>query len=188
VVVYPPVDVDRFAPVPEKEVGDYYLFVSRLVGYKKCDLVIESFNDLKLPLKIIGQGPEKKNLQKMANDNIEFLGFLSDAEIKEYYSKARAFVFAAEEDFGIVAVEAMASGRPVIAFGRGGATETVVDGKTGVLFPEQTPQCLIDAVKNFKPENYKSSEIRQHALAFSAERFRKEFKAEIDRIIQNHKI
>lgn len=184
-VIYPPVDVDKFKPTDKKNIKDYYLFVSRLVGYKKCDLVIEAFNDLGLPLKIIGRGPEKKFLEKNANKNIEFLGYLTDEEIKKYYAEAKAFVFAAEEDFGIVPVEAMAAGRPVIAYGRGGATESIIDGVTGLFFHEQTPQCLINAIKNFNPDDYNPNKIREHALKFSAEKFRAEFKKMVEEILEN---
>lgn len=187
VVVYPPVDVEKFQPTSEKNIKDYFLFVSRLVSYKKCDLVVEAFNDLKLPLKIIGRGPEKANLVKKARGNIEFLGYLSDAEIKKYYAEAKAFIFAAEEDFGIVPVEAMASGRPVIAYSKGGVAESVVEGVSGVFFDEQTPQCLISAVKNFKPEKFDSKKIREHSMSFSSERFLKEFKAKVDEAIKSYK-
>lgn len=186
-VIYPPVDIDRFKIVEPKEVKDYYLFVSRLVGYKKCDLVIDAFNDLDLPLKIIGNGPDKKNLQRKAKSNIEFLGFLSDAELVNYYSEAKAFVFAAEEDFGIVPVEAMASGRPVIAFGRGGATETVVEGVTGTFFKEQTKESLTATIKRFNPENYDPKQIRQRAEKFSQEIFRNELKSYIEKCLIDYK-
>lgn len=183
-VIYPPVNVNKFSPAKNpKDIKDYYLFVSRLIGYKKCDLVIEAFNKLELPLKIIGRGPEKKQLQKMAKSNIEFLGYLSDEEMKKYYREAKAFVFAAEEDFGIVPVEAMAAGRPVIAYGKGGAAETVVDGRTGLLFYKQSAESLVEAVKKFKPEKYKVSDIRHQAERFSEERFRKEFKKAVEKII-----
>lgn len=185
IVVYPPVDVDKFKPTSPDKVQDYFLFVSRLVDYKRCDLVVEAFNDLGLPLKIIGQGPEKAKLQKISKSNIEFLGYLSDDEMKKYYCEAKAFVFAAEEDFGIVPIEAMAAGRPVIAYGAGGVLETVVPGLTGVLFDEQTPQCLIDAVKNLKSENFDSKKIRQHAMKFSVENFKKEFSSVVDNILKN---
>lgn len=183
IVVYPPVDVDRFKIAPSKDVKDYFLFVSRLIGYKKCDLVIDAFNDLGLPLKIIGTGPDKPLLQKKAKKNIEFLGFLSDEEIKNYYSEAKAFIFPAEEDFGIVPVEAMASGRPVIAFNGGGAKETVIDGLTGTFFDEQTPQCLIDCVKKFDAEKYDSEKIRNHSLKFSADKFRTNFTEQVEKIL-----
>ncbi len=172
-VIYPPVNVDDFKPAKHNDIKDYYLFVSRLVNYKKCDLVIDAFNDLKLPLKVIGRGPELNNLQKKASRNIEFLGYLPDEEIKKYYREAKAFVFAAEEDFGIVPVEAMASGVPVIAYKEGGTSESVIDGETGILFPEQTPQCLIDTVKNFDRSKYSPEKIRKQAEKFSAEIFKK---------------
>lgn len=183
-VIYPPVNVDRFTLNAQEKIQDYYLFVSRLVGYKKSDIVIEAFNKLKLPLKIIGSGPEKKKLMKAAKSNIEFLGFLSDSELKRYYAQARAFIFAAEEDFGIVPVEAMASGRPVIAYGRGGATETVLEGKTGLFFDKQDPESLIKAVKKFDPNNFDSKIIRRQAEKFSSQRFKREFKEEVENIIR----
>lgn len=187
IVIYPPVDVDRFELTDAKNVKDYYLFVSRLVDYKKCDLVIEAFNDLKLPLIVIGRGPDKKRLEAMAKPNIKFMGFLSDNEIKKYYAEAKAFIFAAEEDFGIVPVEAMASGRPVIAYSGGGVAESVIEGVTGTFFHEQTPQCLIDAVKKFNPAEYNPTKIREHAQKFSAARFQKELKEAVDKIMQDKK-
>ncbi len=187
IVVYPPVNVENFYVAEKKDIKDYYLFVSRLINYKKCDLVIDAFNDLKLPLKIIGTGPDEQLLKKRAKSNIEFLGFISDESMKKYYAEAKAFIFPAEEDFGIVPVEAMSAGRPVIAFQNGGAAETVVEGVTGTFFAEQTPQCLIDAVKNFDPEKFNSETIRRHAEKFSLERFKKEFKETVENIIKNHR-
>jgi len=187
VVVYPPVDIESFKIAPKEDVKDYYLFVSRLVNYKKCDLVIEAFNDLGLPLKVIGIGHDKAMLQKMAKNNVEFLGYLSDEDMKKYYSEAKAFIFPAEEDFGIVPVEAMASGRPVIAYRKGGAAETVVEGVTGTFFDEHTPQCLIDTVKNFDANVYDSVKIREHSTKFSKDRFKKEFVGVIEKIIREHK-
>lgn len=187
VVVYPPVDIDRFKVAEPKKIKDYFLFVSRLISYKKCDLIVEAFNDLKLPLKIIGQGPELKRLKRMAGPNIEFLGFLSDEELNNYYSEALAFVFAAEEDFGIVSVEAMASGRPVIAFRKGGATESVIEGETGEFFDEQTPQCLISLIKTFDFQKYDPKKIRIQAEKFSAERFKKEFTQTVEKILKGSK-
>lgn len=175
VVVYPPVDISKFSVLEKESVKDYYLYVSRLVNYKKCDLIIEAFNKLGLPLKIIGNGPEKKYLQSIAKKNIEFLGFLSDDEIIKYYSEAKAFVFAAEEDFGIVPVEAMASGRPVIAFKKGGVAESVVDKETGILFEEQTADSLIEAINKFNSIEFDSKTIRTQAGKFSTEEFKKNF-------------
>jgi len=185
-VVYPCVDVDRFEPAKSEEIEDYFLFVSRLVNYKRCDIVVEAFNKLGLPLKVIGRGPEKDKLVKSARSNIEFLGFVTDQDMKKYYERAKAFIFAAEEDFGIVPVEAMAAGRPVIAFGKGGVTESVVGGKTGEFFAEQTAESLIAAVKNFDPKKYDSSVIRQHAEKFSKENFKKEFKVKIENFVESY--
>ena len=173
-VIYPPVDTSFFKP--SDKIGDYYLIVSRLIPYKKVDLVIQSFNDLKIPLKIIGKGPEYDKLKKMANSNIEFLGSLTDGEVKEYYSHALAFIAPQEEDFGITPVEAMASGRPVIAYNKGGLKETVVEGLTGTFFNEQTPQCLIDVIQKFNPKKYNQNLIRQHALKFDTVVFKRRFK------------
>jgi len=186
IVVYPPVDINAYEPGKPKDVKDYFLFVSRLVQYKKCDLVIDAFNDLGLPLKVIGRGPDKESLQRKAKSNIEFLGYLSNKEMKKYYQEAKAFVFAAEEDFGIVPVEAMACGRPVIAYGVGGVSETVIDGVTGMFFMEQTPQCLIEAVKNFDSNKYDAKKIRNQAEKFSNEVFRKNYIEAIESILEKH--
>jgi len=185
-VIYPGVDTEKFTVGDATDVKDYYLFVSRLVDYKRCDVVVEAFNKLKVPLKIIGRGPEREKLIKMANDNIEFLGYLSDEDMKKYYREAKAFIFAAEEDFGIVPVEAMACGRPVIAFGKGGATESVIENITGTFFKEQTSESLIDAVNNFDPSKFDPEVIRKHAEKFSIDRFKKEFLNYLENTI-NHK-
>lgn len=186
VAVYPPVNVDRFKISRADKIKDYYLFVSRIVGYKRCDIVVEAFNKLGLPLKIIGSGPEKKRLQKMAKKNIEFLGFLSDDELKKYYGEAKAFIFAAEEDFGIVPVEAMSAGRPVIAFGRGGVKETVVPGVTGEFFEKQSAESLIEIVKAFNPKKYDPETIKKQAEKFSEERFKKEFRETVRRMVEEY--
>lgn len=185
-VIYPPVEIDRFKIAATEELKDYYLFVSRLVDYKKCDIVIQAFNTLGLPLKIVGSGPQKRQLRKMAKSNIEFLGFVSDQDIIKYYSEAKAFIFAAEEDFGIVPVEAMASGRPIIAYGEGGASETIIAGKTGEFFYEQTPKAIIEAVKQFDATKYDPVIIRQRAEEFSKSKFKTEFKSKIDEIIEDY--
>jgi len=182
-VIYPGVDVDKFTAGKLDDVKDYFLFVSRLVDYKRCDIVIEAFNKLKLPLKIIGRGPEKNKLMKMADSNIEFLGFLSDNDMKKYYREAKAFIFAAEEDFGIVPVEAMASGRPVIAFGKGGTTESVVDGVSGMFFHEQTAESLVEAITKFDVKKYDSNIIRKHAEKFSVPRFKQELTDYIEHVL-----
>ncbi|OQB05718.1 MAG: GDP-mannose-dependent alpha-(1-6)-phosphatidylinositol monomannoside mannosyltransferase [bacterium ADurb.Bin212] len=185
-VVYPPVNIDKFQPVKNPK-ADYYLFVSRLIRYKKADLVIEAFNVLGDELRIIGAGPEEGSLRKIAKGNIKFLGKISDEELTDQYSNARAFIFPAEEDFGIVPVEAMASGRPVIAYNRGGASETVVQGVTGELFKEQTRDEIIDAVKAFNPDKYDIEAIRNRAENFSEQKFKKNFKDSVSNFVSEHR-
>ncbi len=171
-VIYPPVNVEFFDL--DKEVGDYYLITSAFVPYKRIDLAIAAFNKLGFPLKIIGEGPCEKQLRQMAGANIEFLGYQEGEELKHYYSRCKALIFPGEEDFGITPLEAQASGRPVIAFGKGGALETVIPinaehtPPTGIFFYHQTVESLIDAVKCFeKIENeFDSKKIREHTFQF----------------------
>jgi glycosyltransferase involved in cell wall biosynthesis len=179
-VVYPPVDVDEFSVSDTRE--KYFITVSRLVPYKRIDIAVEAFNRLGLPLLIIGEGPGMKQLKAMAGKNITFLGHLPADEMKAYLQKARAFVFSAEEDFGIVNVEAQACGVPVIAYGRGGALETVLHGKTGMFFHKQTPESLIEAVNAFlaKEDTFDPRTIRRNAENFPRSRFEAEFKAFVD--------
>lgn len=183
-VIYPPVNVEQFTSGDISNVKDYFLYVSRLVDYKRCDIVVEAFNKLGLSLKIVGKGPAEKQLKKIASKNIVFLGHISDKEMKKYYAEAKALVFAAEEDFGIVPVEAMACGRPVIAYKRGGAVETVVEGVSGTFFNQQTSQSIVEVVSKFDHTKYDPAEIRRHAEKFSAERFKQEILAEIKRILE----
>lgn len=172
-VIYPPTETDKF--YLSKDIGDYFLLISRFRPYKKIDLAIQAFNKLKIPLKIIGSG-EDEGLRKMAKSNIEFLGIVSDEEKARYLSHCRAFIFPQEEDFGLTAVEAMASGRPVIAYRAGGALETVVEGITGKFFDEQNWQSLAEAVIKFNADDFNPEIIRQHALKFSQDNFQKNFK------------
>lgn len=182
-VIFPPVNTHLYSISEEDR--NYYLIVSRLVTYKKIDLAVEAFNKLGLPLVIIGDGPEKDKLQKCAKDNIKFLGRLSDKEIKEYYSKCKAFIFPGEEDFGITPVECQASGRPVIAYGRGGALDTVLENKTGLFFKNQTSESLIDAVKKFEESGveYTKEQIKKYSEKFSVDRFKDKFLDFISTII-----
>lgn len=176
-VIYPPVAVDEFKFSDKKE--DYYLAVSQLISYKRIDLAIEAFNKLGKKLIIIGDGPERKRLKRMAGKNIEFMGWQEDKILKEYYSGARAFVFPGEEDFGITSVEAQASGTPVIGYGKGGLLETVVDGVTGVLFYEQSAKALAEAVGKFEKieDGMDSHRIRENAKKFDYSVFENNIRA-----------
>jgi len=174
-VIYPPVEANKFGI--SRELDDYYLIVGRQTGYKRTDIAIEAFNHLGLPLKIIGAGPALRKWMLKARKNIEFLGRVSDKDVQRYMSCCQALIFPQEEDAGIVPLEVMASGRPVIAYRAGGATETVKDGITGVFFDRQTPQSLIKAVKKFRNINWKSHIIREHALKFDASVFRNKIKS-----------
>lgn len=163
-VIHPPVDTTRFQ-VTEPQGGEY-LVLSALVPYKRVDIAIEAANAASLPLRIIGDGPERRRLQRLAGPTVRFDGWLSDAEVERAYAACRALLFPGEEDFGIVPVEAMASGRPVIAYGRGGATETVVEGVSGVLFEEQTAASLLAAIRRFETLSFDARHLRSHAERF----------------------
>jgi glycosyltransferase involved in cell wall biosynthesis len=169
-VIMPPVSCEKYS-VSKKNDG-YFLMVGRLMAYKRFDLAIQVFNAIEKPLKIVGDGPERKRLQKMAKNNIEFLGLVSDYKLPELYSKAEALIFPQEEDFGLVPLEAMASGRPVIAYRAGGALETVVDGVTGVFFDEQTEISMALAIGKYYETNFDSEIIRSHALNFDKKIFK----------------
>lgn len=173
-VIHPPVNIENFHVADKTE--DYYLLIGRALPYKRFDIVIKAFNDLGFPLKIIGKGPEIKQLKKIASDNIEFLGYLNDKEVAAFYSKAKALIFPSEEDFGIIPLEAMASGRPVIAYRGGGTLETIVENETGTFFNEQNPQAIIAAVKNFNAESFDPQKIRQYAESFDKEIFKRNIK------------
>lgn len=176
-IIYPPLDIEKWKMPQRKKRENYFLVVSRLdFGYKKVDLAVEAFNQLGLPLKIIGAGSQMGKLKKIARKNIEFLGQLTDRELLGYYQGCQAVIFPQEEDFGLVPLEAQASGRPVIAYRGGGALETVIDGRTGLFFASQTPEALIKAVKRFEASQFKPQVCRQNAVRFSQERFKKEIK------------
>lgn len=184
-VIYPPVETGNFYLADQ--LNHYYLTGGRLVPYKRFDIVVQAFNKLGIPLKIFGAGPEEDKLKKMAKPHIEFLGKVSDQKKAELYSHALAFINPQEEDFGITAVEAMASGRPVIAYQVGGALETVVPGVTGEFFDEQTWESLGEAVIRFKPENYNPQKIREQAERFSLEQFKKRLTDFIEKTYQEFK-
>lgn len=170
-VIYPPVSVQKnILSVPTE--GSYYLVVSRLVSYKRVDLAVQAFNQLNLPLLVVGEGPEKKNLEKQAKSNIRFVGRASDEEIAEYYQQCKAFIFPGEEDFGITPVEAQSYGKPVIAYGQGGALETVIDGVTGIFFREHTAEALLDAIKKAEEISFDINNLHQNALRFDEDVFK----------------
>lgn len=179
-VIYPPVDVDKFTIKTDKE--EFYLTASRMVPYKKIDLIVEAFSQTDKKLVVIGTGPDLNKIKAKAGKNIELLGFQSDEVLLDHMQRAKAFVFAAEEDFGIIPVEAQACGTPVICFGRGGAKETVVDGTTGVHFHEQSVASLIEALKAFEKvcDQFDPEKIRQNALRFSKQRFENEIKSYVE--------
>ena len=155
--------------------SDYFLVVSRLVPYKRVDLAVKVFNRLKLPLVIVGTGSEKLKLRLMAGKNIKFVGEVTNSELVDYYQGAKALIMPQEEDFGIVSVEAQALGVPVIAYRKGGAKETVIEGKTGVLFDRQTPESLIAAIERFDKMVFNRRELVNNAEKFSQEKFKNEF-------------
>jgi glycosyltransferase involved in cell wall biosynthesis len=170
-VVYPPVDVDYFTPAATPAAGDYDLIVSALVPYKRVDLAVRAYARLGWPLKIVGAGTGFTALRALAGPQTEFLGWRSDAEIRELYRGCRLLVFPGEEDFGIVPVEAQACGKPVVAFGRGGATESVAEGISGVFFPEQTEAALLAAVETAAGRTWDAAAIRRQAERFSPQAF-----------------
>jgi len=180
-VIYPPVDVNAFEPYEHKE--DFYVTMSRLVPYKRIDLLVDAFAAMpEKELVVIGDGPEMERLAARAAPNVTMLGFQPFESVKHYLQRARAFLFAAEEDFGIAPLEAQACGTPVIAYAKGGALETVRPGETGLFFTEQTVESIVDAVDRFEVARpYLSTEqMSANARRFSVERFREEFRALIE--------
>jgi glycosyltransferase involved in cell wall biosynthesis len=185
-VIYPPCDIDRFQITPV--INDYYLFVGRLVAYKHAHIAVESFNRSGKRFKVVGDGPDRNRLKSMAKSNVEILGWVSDDELASLYAGCKALIFPAEEDLGIVPIEAQASGRPVIAFGKGGALETVVPEKTGLYFYEQTPEALNEAVDLFetKFETFDPQEIRNNAERFNKRRFQQELAQYVAGCLNEH--
>jgi glycosyltransferase involved in cell wall biosynthesis len=183
-VIHPPVDVDRFSVVADKE--DFYVTLSRLVPYKRVDLLLDGFaRTPQRRLVIVGDGPQFTTLKARAPANVRLLGRVSDDTRRNYLERAKAFVFAGEEDFGIALVEAQACGTPVIALGRGGAIEIVIPGETGLLFDEQTPESLIAALDCFeRMPKLEPLLIGKNARRFEAARFRREFRALVNRVLQ----
>lgn len=171
-VIHPFIDTSQFTAGDQRE--NFYLAVGRLTPYKKFDLLVETFNQTGLPLKIVGTGIAEQELKQKAKENIQFLGFVPDEQLHELYRQAKALIFPQLEDFGITPLEAMASGCPVIAYAKGGALETVIDGKTGVYFHEQTPESLKKAIQKRATLHFDHQKIEEHAKTFSEEKFQKE--------------
>jgi glycosyltransferase involved in cell wall biosynthesis len=169
-VIYPPVDVEGFQPNQPAE--DFYLIVTELVAYKRVDLAIDAFNRLGKRLVVLGDGSEAAALRARAKPNIEFLGRQPFAALRDRMERCRAFIYPQIEDFGITAVEAQAAGRPVLAFRQGGALETVIEGKTGLFFNEQTPESLAACVEAFEAQSLSAADCRENAEKFRPENFR----------------
>ena len=168
VIIHPPVDTTRFLPGTQTE--DYYLFVGRLVPYRRLDVLIQAFNKLDRPLYIAGSGRDRERLEALALPNVKFLGFVPDEDLPDLFARARAFLFPGEEDFGIAPIQAMAAGRPVIAYNGGGAKETVIDG-TGVLFDRQTVDDIVQVIESFDTDAVSPAFIRRHAEKFDTRVF-----------------
>ena len=194
-VIHPPVDTKLFTPATTERKGDYFLTLSAFAPYKRLDLAVEAFNQLGMSFLLIGEGQDEKRLKTMAKQNIQFEGWLDSSKIRSHFARCRAFVFCGEEDFGITLLEAQAMGRPVIAFGRGGALETVIPDSqtwkpetgipkdstsqpTGVFFYEQNPEAVINAIKHFESieSHFDSNAIRNHAQKFDGSIYTKQTK------------
>ena len=175
VVIHPPVETSRFEISYKNE--SYYLIVSRLLGYKNIDLAVRAFTRSGRRLVVLGDGPHRRALEQQAGESVQILGRLSDDETRSFFGRCRGFVFPGDEDFGITPVEAMACGKPVIAFKKGGSMETLVDGETGVFFEEQTEDSLLEAVDRAERATWDPERIHRHAERFSENRFLKEMEA-----------
>lgn len=181
-VIHPPVDTTSFRPVPASELGDYYLMAGELVSYKRPELAVEAFNKMKAKLVVIGGGEMLNQLRKIAGPTVTILGSQPFDVLKHHYARCKALVFPGEEDFGIVPVEAMASGRPVIAFGRGGATETVIGNKTGVFFGTQTAEELMDAVDRMERLDFNPADAVSRAAEFRRDIFIDRFRNHVEQV------
>jgi len=185
IVINPPVNIDNFYIDADNE-ADYFLMVGRLIAYKRHDIAIDAFNKLGLPLKIIGRGPELTALKKRAKSNIEFLERVDDEKLAKYYACAKAFIFPQEEDFGIVAIEAMAAGRPLIAYRGGDIVEHMREPQMGIFFDEQTPQSLITAVKNFDKYCFDTQYIKKQSQQFDRVVFKRTMKDYVEKVFIEH--
>ncbi len=185
IVINPPVRCNMFN-ISETD-GDYYLVLSRLVGYKRFDLAVQACSELGKKLVVIGEGPEREKLEKLANENVTFLGRQPDEVVKKYMSECKALLFPGEEDFGIVPVEAQSCGRPVIAYGKGGVLDSVIDGKTGIFFKEQTVDSVKRAIEKFETMKFDKEEIRKHALKFDENVFQEKIRKFVEEKVEENK-
>jgi glycosyltransferase involved in cell wall biosynthesis len=183
VVIHPPVDTGAFSIVAPSELGDYYLMAGELVSYKRADLAVRAFNEMKLKLVVIGGGEMLDEIRRLAGPTVTVMGSQPFDVLKQHYARCRALIFPGEEDFGMVPVEAMASGRPVVAFGRGGATETVAEGLSGVFFADQSVEAISSAVKNLAKIEIDPQKIAAHANQFGRDRFFQKMRTHIDRLL-----
>jgi glycosyltransferase involved in cell wall biosynthesis len=182
-VIYPPVDTSAFSISAPSELGDYYLMAGELVSYKRPDLAVQACNDMKLKLVVIGGGEMLDEIRRIAGPTVTVMGSQPFEVLKQHYSRCRALIFPGEEDFGMVPVEAMASGRPVVAFGRGGATETVAEGVTGVFFAEQTVEAIVSSIKRLTALDIDPAKVAAHASQFGRDPFLTKMRAHIDRLL-----
>lgn len=185
-VIPPPIDTVRYAPIAPSEVGSHFLIVSRLVGYKRIDLAVHACNQLQIPLRIVGTGPDLAGLKRIAGPTIQFLGRLSDAEVAKEFAHCKALIFPGEEDFGMTPLECMASGRPVVAFAGGGALETVVDGETGVLFHAQTPESLTAALQSVSTVEWMPEALQKYAAQFGIQVFESRMMRFLEGAVEQH--
>ncbi len=184
VIIHPPVDTRRFYPAPSQE--DYYLSVGRVIPYKRIDLAVQACTRLGLPLKIGGTGRDLERLKAMAGPTVEFLGYVPDDDLPKLMARCKAFLFPVAEDFGITPVQAMAAGRPVIAYAYGGSLDMVVEGISGTLFREQSVELLIDVLQRFESDQYDPRAIRRHADQFDAAIFRQKIHDVVVQACEEH--
>lgn len=186
-VVHPPVEIDRFKPTGKSELRHGFVVAGRQTPYKRFDLAIEACNELKVPLIVIGDGPDHKRLEKLGDRQTTFLTNVNDFEIAEHFQSAIAFIMPNEDDFGIVAVEAMAAGTPVVAYRKGGSLDYLVDGKTGLFFDKQTVKSLVGALETASTKSFNHEAITEHAASFSTVAFRKNMQTYIDNCLSERK-
>jgi glycosyltransferase involved in cell wall biosynthesis len=184
-VIHPPVDTDAFSIAPPAELGDYFLMAGELVSYKRPELAVRAFNEMKLKLVVIGGGEMLEEIRRIAGPTVTVMGSQPFEVLKQHYARCRALVFPGEEDFGMVPVEAMASGRPVVAFGLGGATETVANGVSGVFFAEQTVEAISTAVRSLADIEFDSERIAALATQFGRQQFFQKMRGHIDALLAN---